>query len=309
MNKICVVGSMNVDMTFTVSHFHAPGESVIADSLAIYTGGKGGNQTVAVARLGADVSMIGCVGNDSNGQMYIDTLKREGVSVDAIVKKDNVPTGVAAIEVGPGGENRIVVALGANYAMDTDDVTAKAQYLSDADVCMFQLENPMVVVNHAMALAKQAGKVIVLDPAPVPSEPVSDAIFILCDYVTPNETELQILSGMPVDTIEQAVTAAQVLLNKGVKAVINKRGGDGALLVTKEGYKHYPGFKVNVIDTTAAGDSFNAGLCVGLAKGMVIDDAIVLANAVGALSTTAQGAQAAMPGMKAALSLVATSTM
>ncbi len=308
MNRICVLGSMNVDMTMTVARFHAPGESLIAEKLEIFTGGKGGNQTVACARLGAEVSMIGCVGEDSNGQMYINVLKKEGVDTDGVTATPDAPTGVAMIEVDHKGENRIVVALGANYAMTCDMVGAKADYLK-RDVCLFQMENPLEVVNHAMALAKQAGSIVVLDPAPVPLVPIPDALFALCDYVTPNETELNLLTGLPVDTIQEAAKAAMVLIGKGAKAVINKRGGQGALLVTKDGHRLFPGFKVAVVDTTAAGDSFNAGLAVGLAKGYSIEDAMLLANAVGALSTTASGAQAAMPTFEAASALIAASAL
>lgn len=306
MNKICVVGSLNVDLTFVLNHFHAPGETIIANSMDIFTGGKGGNQTVACARLGADVTMIGCLGDDANGELYMATLKKEGADVRGITVLEGVPSGVAIIEVDERGENRIIVASGTNHAITPDMVTDKADCIRAADVCLFQLETPLVVVNHAMALARQAGALVVLDPAPAPKTPIPEAIYMLCDYVTPNESELALLSGMPVGTIEEAVLAAQSLIKRGVRAVINKRGGQGALLVTRDGYKLFPGFKVEVVDTTAAGDSFNAGLAVGLARGYAIEDAIVFANAVGALSTTAAGAQPAMPSFDAAASLVAT---
>ena len=132
----------------------------------------------------------------------------------------------------------------------------------------FQLENPLPAINHARAIARQAGAKVILDPAPVPHTPIPQAMFMLCDCVTPNETELHILTGMPVDTIEQAAQAAMKLIQMGCPAVINKRGGQGSLLVTKEGYKLFPGFKVKAVDTTAAGDSFNAGLGVGRAMGL-----------------------------------------
>ncbi|MEA5069855.1 MAG: ribokinase [Christensenellaceae bacterium] len=304
MNRICVLGSITVDMTVTVERFHAPGESMIAEKFETFTGGKGGNQAVACARLGAAVMMIGCVGEDSNGRMYLDALEREGVDTAGVVRTPDAPTGVALIEVDKHGENRILVAPGANFALTCDMVSAKADALK-RDVCLFQMENPLPAITHGMALAKQAGALVVLDPAPVPAAPVSDAVFALCDYVTPNETELHLLTGMPVDTVEQAAEAAAQLIRKGAKAVINKRGGQGALLVTAAGYHLFPGFKVNVVDTTAAGDSFNAGLSVGLAKGYATSDAVVLANAVGALSTTARGAQAAMPTFEQAAGLIA----
>ena len=304
MEKLCVVGSLNVDLTVTVPRFHQPGESMFGLSFNTYTGGKGGNQAVAAARLGAPVTMIGCLGADAYGSMYLDALSKEHICQDGIVVTSAAPTGIAMIEVDPRGENRIVVYKGANDQLSCDAIGEKAKYIQESGVCLFQLENPLPAINHAMAIARQAGAKVILDPAPVPHTPVPQALFMLCDYVTPNETELHILTGMPVDTVEQAAQAAMKLIDQGCRAVINKRGGQGALLVTREGYRLYPGFKVAVVDTTAAGDSFNAGLGVGLAMGLEVGDAIQLANAVGALSTTAQGAQAAMPSMERAMALL-----
>lgn len=304
MDKLCVVGSMNVDLTVTVPRFHQPGESMFAFSFNTYTGGKGGNQAVAAARLGADVTMIGCLGADAYGSLYLDALSRENIRQDGVIITDNAPTGIAMIEVDPKGENRIVVYKGANDELSCDAISAKEHLIRESRVCLFQLENPLPSINHAMAIAHQAGAKVILDPAPVPHTPVTGAIYALCDVVTPNETELHLLTGMPVDTLEQAAQAAMKLIAEGAKAVINKRGAQGALLVTKEGYHLYPGFKVDAIDTTAAGDSFNAGLGVGLCMGLELSDAIQLANAVGALSTTAQGAQAAMPTMAQAMALL-----
>lgn len=304
MDKLCVVGSLNVDLTVTVPRFHLPGESMFALSFNTYTGGKGGNQAIAAARLGADVTMVGCLGNDSFSNIYLEALDREGISREGIVLTHEAPTGIAFIEVDPAGENRILVNKGANDELSCEAVTQKEALIRSAGVCLFQLENPLPAINHAMAIARQAGAKVILDPAPVPHTKVSEAIFALCDVVTPNETELNLLTGMPVDTLEEAAAAAMKLIAQGARAVINKRGAQGALLVTSQGYKLYPGFKVKVVDTTAAGDSFNAGLGVGLAMGWELGEAIVLANAVGALSTTAQGAQAAMPTMEQAMALL-----
>ncbi|MDO4548552.1 MAG: ribokinase [Clostridia bacterium] len=305
MKKICVVGSLNVDLTITVPRFHLPGESMIGTSFATYTGGKGGNQAVACARLGAEVNMVGCLGDDGNGEFYLNSLKAEGIPTDGIVVKEGVNTGMAIIEVDPSGDNRIIVVIGANDELDLDAITAKKDYISQSDICLFQCENPLPSINHAMAIARQSGAVIILDPAPAPSSPLPEAILALCDYVTPNETELMALTGMPVDTVEQAVEAAGKLLDKGAKAVINKRGSEGALFVSADGYKMYPGFKVEAVDTTAAGDSFNAGLAIGLSLGYGIDEAIILANAVGALSTLKKGAKAGMPTLDEAQRFIA----
>jgi len=302
MKKLCVLGSLNIDMTLTVPRFNQPGETVTADSLAIYTGGKGGNQAVAAARLGAQVCMVGCLGGDANGKMYRDRLSEEGADVSGVRLVDGVPTGTAFIEVAPSGENRIAVARGANECLTVEVVRTEEAVIAGADVFLCQMENPMDAIEEGMRLAKKHGCAVIFDPAP--AKPVPDSMLALCDVVTPNETELAILTGMPVDTEEQAVAAARTLIARGAKMVLNKRGRAGALLVTAEESRAVPGFKVNAVDTTAAGDSFNAGLGVGLLMGMSMDDAIRLANAVGALSTTRAGAQPAMPSMAEAQALM-----
>ena len=167
---------------------------------------------------------------------------------------------------------------------------------------MTQLENPLEAIMEGMRIAHDHGVTVVLDPAP--ARPLPDQIFGLCDIVTPNETELNILTGMPTDTVDEAVAAARSLIARGAKLVLNKRGAAGVLLVTADECRMIPGFKVEAVDTTAAGDSFNAGLAVGLADGLAIDDAIRLANATGAISTTRLGAQPAMPTREQAEALI-----
>lgn len=292
MKKICVLGSMNIDYTFSVPYFNQPGESLTAYSMAIYTGGKGGNQAIAAARMGGDVAMIGCLGCDANGDMYREKMIAEGIDVEGIGKAD-IPSGSAFIEVDPSGENRIAVAQGANDVLNPELVQKVEGKIAAADIYLTQLENPVAAILEGMRLAKKHGATVILDPAP--AKPLSDEMIALCDYMTPNETELEILTGMPVETVDQAIAAARSLIALGAKAVINKRGGAGALLITADEATMYPGFKVDVVDTTAAGDSFNAGFAVGLARKLPLADAIRLANAVGALSTTKAGAQAAMP--------------
>lgn len=296
MKKICVLGSLNIDMTISVPHFNQPGESLTGTGLAIYTGGKGGNQAIASARLGAPVSFIGCLGNDANGRMYRDVLVEEGVDVSGIHMTDKVPSGMAFIEVVPSGENRIAVAQGANDLLDDVVVRGMEAAIADCDIFMCQLENPASAICEGIRLAKKHGCTVILDPAP--ARPLDGEVLALCDYITPNETELEILAGMSVDTVETAVAAARTLIEKGAKAVINKRGKAGALLITRDDAVMYPGFTVKAVDTTAAGDSFNAGFGVGLAMGKDIESAIRLANAVGAISTTCPGAQAAMPKLE-----------
>ena len=302
MKRICVFGSLNVDMTLFVPRFNLPGETLTGTGMEIFTGGKGGNQAVACARLGAPVRMIGCLGDDANGAMYRQRLIDEGVDVSRLQTCENTTSGVAFIEVVPEGENRIALSVGANGKVTPEFARANADAIADCGVYMTQLENPLEAIIEGMTIAHEKGLQVILDPAP--ARPLPDEIFGLCDVVTPNETELHILTGMPTDTVEEAVTAARTLIARGAKLVLNKRGAAGVLLVTAEEYRMIPGYKVNAVDTTAAGDSFNAGLAVGLADGLAIDDAIRLANATGALSTTRAGAQAAMPSRAQAEALM-----
>lgn len=302
MKKICVFGSLNVDMTLFVPRFNQPGETLTGTGMSIFTGGKGGNQAVACARLGAPIKMIGCLGDDANGKMYYDVLKREGVDVSGLVVCENMTSGVAFIEVVPEGENRIALSVGANGQVTPEMARASEAAIAECGVYLTQLENPLEAIIEGMRVAHEHGLKVILDPAP--ARPLPDEIFALCDYVTPNETELNILTGMPTDTAQQAVEAAQALIARGAKTVLNKRGAEGVLLVTAQGHRLIHGFKVNAVDTTAAGDSFNAGFAVGLAEGMADADAIRLANAVGAISTTQLGAQAAMPSRAQAQALI-----
>jgi ribokinase len=290
MADIVVVGSLNADLTINVPRFLKPGETMTGSKFSVFTGGKGGNQAVAAARLGAKVAMVGCVGDDANGAMYKDALRREGVSLEAIQTFPGETTGVAVITVEENGENTIAIVPGANAGL--------------SKACLFQLETPLHSIQHAAALAYAAGVTVILDPAPAPQAPLPQALVMLCDYITPNETELSLLTGMPVDTIEEAVQAALKLIGQGAKAVVNKRGAAGALVVTREGYRLYEGFKVKAVDTTAAGDTFNAGLAVGLSMGLSVPDAIQLANAAAAISVTGLGAQGAMPSFEQATSLI-----
>ena len=302
MKRICVFGSLNVDMTLFVPRFNLPGETLTGTGMEIFTGGKGGNQAVACARLGAPVRMIGCLGDDANGAMYRQRMIDEGVDVSRLQTCENTTSGVAFIEVVPEGENRIALSVGANGKVTPEFARANADAIADCGVYMTQLENPLEAIIEGMRIAHEKGLQVILDPAP--ARPLPDKIFGLCDVVTPNETELHILTGMPTDTVDEAVTAARTLIARGARLVLNKRGAAGVLLVIADEYRMIPGFKVNAVDTTAAGDSFNAGLAVGLADGLAIDDAIRLANATGALSTTKAGAQAAMPSRQQAEALM-----
>ena len=296
MFPIYVVGSLNTDLTVTVPKFHLPGETILGTSFQIFLGGKGGNQAVAAARLKADVHFVGALGLDAYGDAYLKGLQDEGVNTQMIQHREDLPSGIALIEVNPAGENRIIVVSGANQTVDESMVKDSYCKVTEKHVLMLQLEIPMAGCVEAAKHARATGSTVILDPAPavpLPSELLENA-----DYITPNETELSILTGMKTDTMEQVKAAALSLINMGAKRVVAKLGKRGNLYVDRGKSVFSPGFTVKAIDTTAAGDSFNAGLAYAVSRGMGLEEGLRLANAVGALSTTAMGAQAAMPEIK-----------
>lgn len=302
MKRLCVIGSLNVDLTITIPRFHAPGETISGTGFATYTGGKGGNQAVALGRLGADVAMAGLLGRDAHGDLYAERLKQEGVDA-TLIERCEQPTGVALIEVeSASGNNRIALNAGANQMLNEAYIDRVLPRLLACEVFLFQLETPLEAVGYAARRLHEAGKTILLDPAP--ARPLSDELLRCVDYITPNETELALLTGMPTDTPERVQAAAERLLDAGARAVVAKLGARGAMLFSREEILRDDGFRVQAVDTTAAGDSFNAGFACALARGMNRREALRLANAVGALSTTAMGAQAAMPSLEGALALI-----
>ncbi|MDI9519993.1 MAG: ribokinase [Bacillota bacterium] len=296
MLPIYVVGSLNTDLTVTVPKFHLPGETIIGTSFQIFLGGKGGNQAVAAARLKADVRFVGALGQDAYGDAYLKGLQDEGVNTQMIVRRADQPSGIALIEVNPAGENRIIVVSGANRTVDENLVKDSCCKVTEKHVLMLQLEIPMKANIEAAKHARVTGSTVILDPAP--AAPLPPELIENVDFITPNETELAMLTGMKTDTMEEVKAAALSLINLGAKRVVAKLGKRGNLYVDREKSIFSPGFKVNAIDTTAAGDSFNAGLAYAVSRGMGLEEGLRLANAVGALSTTAMGAQAAMPSIK-----------
>lgn len=304
MNKegICVFGSLNIDLTVSMERFHVPGETVTGKGFHTFTGGKGGNQAVAAARLGGKVRMIARLGQDSNGDMYKAVLEREHIDTAFVRQIDVEPSGVALIEVDDSGENRIVIVPGSNALTGEDAALEAREAIETSRILLLQLETPLPGVLKAAHLARDARTLVILDPAP--ARPLPDELLAACDYITPNETELTELTSMPADTDEQAVSACRTLLERGAGAVLHKRGARGAMLVTREGVCVIPGYRVKAIDTTAAGDTFNAGFAAGLSLGWDVRESIRLANAAAGLSTTALGAQGAMPDFKSALALM-----
>jgi len=282
-----------MDMVISVPRFHAPGESIIGSNFAVFTGGKGGNQAVALGRLGAETIMAGMIGKDTNGRVYQKALMAEKVDVSRLLQSDEA-TGVALIEVNQEtGDNRIALAPGANMAFSPQAFLTLWESIRHCGFFLTQFEIPDETVLAAAQKIHESGGILILDPAP--ARPFSDELLGLAHYLTPNETELNLLTGMPTVSEEEIIKAAQTLIGRGARHIIVKLGARGAMLVTEDMSCYVPGFAVSAVDTTAAGDAFNAGLAFALAQGEELIQAVRYANAVGALTTTAMGAQAAMP--------------
>jgi ribokinase len=290
---IVVVGSLNMDFVVKVKHLPAPGETVLGHGFQMIPGGKGANQACAAGRLAGDgtrVRMIGRVGQDLFGDHLKASLSAAGVDVSSVHASRSLPTGVALIPVDASGQNSIIVASGANHDLPASDVEAMRRVFRGAAVALFQLETPLDTVEAAMRLARQEGLRTILDPAP--AQPLTDALMALVDILTPNEAEALGLLGQPVRRVElhEAAGIAEELRARGPGTVILKLGDQGCFAD-----RHYPGFQVEAVDTTAAGDTFNAGLAVGLAEGRDLPEAIRFANAAAAISVTRLGAQASAP--------------
>lgn len=293
--KLCVIGSLNTDLVAQLEEFPKPGQTVIGNAFNTTFGGKGGNQAVALGKLGADVVMAGKVGCDAYGDNYLAHLKTCGVQ-SAVTRERNISSGVAVIEVDKTAQNHIVVIPGAN-GFDRDYIDKILPEISDCAVFLLQLEIPLETVVYAAKRLHDMGKTVILDPAPAVTLP--NELLKSVDYITPNETETEIVSGMRIQNEDDLKRAAAHLLEKGVKNVIAKAGGNGAYIINKEEFTHVPPYKVKPVDTTAAGDSFNAGLAFGLSRGLSLKDSVKIGNAVGGLATEAMGAQAAMPNADA----------
>jgi len=304
VKRLCVIGSINMDLVARVDRFPKPGETIIGESFGSYPGGKGANQAVAAARLGADVLMVGRVGDDLHGSRYLDLFEREGVRTAGVAVVRGATTGVAVIEVERSSENHIVIIPGANASLTPDAIESLWPLMSAFDIFLLQLEIPFRSVEAACALLRANGKTLILDPAP--AAPLTPAILRAVDFLTPNEHELAALAGSHATGGEAIGNGIRTLRERGASAIVVKAGRAGAYLGDSSGIVHLPGYEVPVVDTTAAGDSFNAGFAYALAEGRGVHEAIGFANAVGALSTTGMGAQAAMPTREAVQSFVRT---
>lgn len=290
--RIVVVGSSNTDLVVTLPALPKPGETLLGGDLLTAQGGKGANQAVAAARLGAAVTLVGCVGDDDFGAASLAQYAREGMDTSRMRVVAGTPSGVALIFVGASGENMIAVASGANRRLSAADIEAAAPVIQAADVLLLQLETPLTTVLSAARLAHAAGVKVILNPAP--AQPLAASLLALVDVLTPNEREALLVSGLPADAAPAA--AAAHLQSLGVKTVVVTLGAAGAL-VKDAAHPAFtvPSFRVPAVDTVAAGDAFNGGLAVALAQDQPLAAAVRFANAVAALAVTRPGAQSSLP--------------
>jgi len=291
--KITVIGSSNTDLVVKASKLPAPGETVLGSEFIIAPGGKGANQAVAVARLGGDVTFVAKLGMDEFGDQRLEDFRRDGMDTGFVFRDEESPSGVALIFVDDAGENMIVAAQGANAKLSPDDVDKARKAIASADMVVLQLETTMEVVEHSVAIAAENSVPVILNPAP--GRKLEPGLIEKIDYLTPNETEAEILTGIRVTDDNTAVKAGSKLLELGAGNVIITMGKRGAMLINAKESSSIPAFAVDAVDATAAGDAFNGGLAYALTTGNDLKSAIRLANAVAALAVTKMGAQPSMP--------------
>ncbi len=290
---IAVVGSSNTDMIIRLDRIPRPGETILGGEFLTAAGGKGANQAVAAARAGGAVTFIARVGDDMFGTRAVEGFRADGIDTCRIVTDSGAPSGVALIFVDKAGENCIAVASGANARLTPADLDGCADAVAFADMLLLQLEIPLETVRAAVKLARASGVPVILNPAP--ACPLGDDL--LCDItaLTPNETEAELLTGIPVTDEDSARRAAGVMRERGVRTVIITLGARGAYVASDTFQGIVSGYRVEAVDTTAAGDVFNGALAVALAEGTDLPAAVRFANAAAALSVTTVGAQPSAP--------------
>ena len=288
MKKILVVGSLNMDYSIKTSKMPNVGETVLGKEYTLNPGGKGANCAYALGRFGANISMLGMVGLDENGKILKNNLKEVNVN-DKNIKEINDSTGVAFVTVDDDGDNSIIVISGANSKVDKSFIDENISLIKDSDIIVMQLEIPIDTVLYVSKLAKEYGKTVILDPAPARND-LPLELYKNIDIIKPNETEVLTLTGK-----DDIGNASLDLIEKGCKNVIVTLGSEGSLLVTKDGMKKYDAEKVDVVDTTAAGDTFTGALAFALSNDKELDEAIKFANKVSSIVVTRKGAQESIP--------------
>lgn len=293
MKKIIVIGSSNVDMVVRTSHLPAPGETILGGEFFMNQGGKGANQAVAIKRLGGNLIFMAKLGNDVLGRQSVGYFKKEGIDTRYIALDEDSASGVALISVDDHAENSIVVASGANMLLNEQDVDKMLEEMCEGDILLMQLEIPLQTVEYAARKAFGKGVKVVLNPAPARSLPKE--LFRHLYMVTPNRIETEMLTGIKIANDADVEKVAEEICAMGVKNVIITLGSKGCL-IREEGVSYrIDAFKVEPVDTTAAGDTFNGALCVGLSEGMDLKQAAVMASKASSIAVTRMGAQSSIP--------------
>ena len=290
---IVVVGSLNMDLVMRLPRVPAAGETLLGHEFRTLPGGKGANQAVACARMGGRVTMAGQVGDDGYGRILCAGLEADGIDTGPVLRNPAVGTGIAMILVEDSGQNRIILAAGANGALAPADLDPVAGIIQGAALLVTQLEVPLPVVARAMALARQAGVPVLLNPAP--AVPLSAELLAGASILVPNETEAALLCGFPVTDLAGAFAAGRWFRERGAGCVLVTLGERGVAVVAEDGERHCPAFPVAAVDTTAAGDCFIGGLAIALSEGQDLDAAISLGQRASALCVTRAGAQPSLP--------------
>ncbi|PSV20599.1 ribokinase [Photobacterium leiognathi subsp. mandapamensis] len=293
MSKLVVLGSVNADHVLQVPSFPRPGETLHGRNYQVIPGGKGANQAVAAARLNADIGFIACVGDDAFGIFMRGNFVKDGIDTRGLKTEKGCPTGIAMIQVSDSGENSICLSPEANERLTAEAIEADLDMIRDAEYLLMQLETPMCGIEKAAKVAKSANTKVILNPAP--ARELSDALLACVDVITPNETEAEVLTGVTVTDDKSAQKAADILHVKGIDTVMITLGAKGVWLSRMGKGDIISGFRVEVTDTTAAGDTFNGALVTGLLEGLALESAIKFAHAAAAISVTRFGAQTSIP--------------
>ncbi len=292
-HSLVVLGSLNVDHVVRVAEFPRPGETVVGHGYKIGPGGKGSNQALAAVRAGADTAFVACVGDDDFGKQMIGFFKSEGIDTRAMMPMADICTGVALIFVAQSGENSIAVSAEANALLTPKKIEPHLDLIRQAEILLMQLESPLETVEMAAEAAGMAGVRVVLNPAP--ARPLPDSLLSRVDLITPNQTETELLTGVAVNGRDGAAKASAILHDKGIETVVITLGEQGAYVSRNNAGSLIPGFKVDPVDTTAAGDTFNGALAAGLLEGRDLEQAVRFAHACAAISITGLGSQTSIP--------------
>lgn len=300
MNKVCVLGSMNMDLVVKANDIPRVGETILSKSFEKIAGGKGANQAVAAKRCGAEVAMIAKIGRDENGKILKEKLEEDNIDVKYVFEDKKEATGMAIIMVNENGNNSIIVVAGSNMTIDEYEIESAVEKIKESNILISQFETSEEMTLKAFKRAKELGKVTILNPAP--AKKINEELLSVTDIIVPNETEAEVLTGITVETLEDANKAGQVFLEKGVKFAVITLGAKGAAVIGKDFCELVPAYKVNAIDTTAAGDSFIGGLSSKLDFENINKESLIKAvnfgNKVSSISVQRKGAQPSIPYLK-----------